>query len=160
MSHDDLALRVAALEATDAVRSTVAEYCHAVDSGDLDALTGLFAPEAVLHGPRPQHGRQAVVAYYARVASSGRSLSRHHVTNQAITIVSPTCARHNARFLALFGYAERAYLGFGVYHDVLESDGGTWRFVEKTNEMHGVAEVDATWGQPMPDHGPWSTPAR
>jgi uncharacterized protein (TIGR02246 family) len=160
MSHDELSIRVAALEATEAVRVVVARYCAAVDDGDLVALAALFDPDAVLHGRSPQRGRDAVVAYYARVVDSGRSLARHHVTNQEIAITSPTQANHDARFLALFGHAGRAYLGFGVYRDVLALCDGSWRFTEKTNDMHGVAEVEATWGRPpLPDHGPWSVPA-
>lgn len=144
---DDLAARVARLEAVEEVRATIARYVRAVDGGGIDELAKLLAPEVVLRNPAAHEGREAFLAYYATFFASGVTLSRHHTANATVTLESPTRARFDAYFLVMIGREGRSYVGWGNYHDTLEhSDAEGWRFVEKVNDVHGLAPLEEGWG--------------
>jgi hypothetical protein len=112
--------------ACEAIRDTVARYAHYADSGRFKDFAGLFAPEGALEvsGEPPLEGRAAIQAFLEGVgadlsAASTVPMIRHHVSNLAIDLVSPTEAHCACYFLAV---TEHGVDHWGRYRDRLIPD--------------------------------------
>lgn len=147
VSATGLAERIARLEAIEAVREVIARYCRVIDElRDLVALAELLAPEVVLRNPDAHIGREAVLAYYESFFNSGVGLSRHHPVNTTITLETPDRAAVSSYFFVMIGREGRSHVGWGNYADVLEHSAEGWRYVEKVNDVLGLAPLDEGWG--------------
>ena len=135
MEHWELAAR-------EAIRETVAAYAHFADSGRFADFADLFAVDGVLEvrGEAPLQGRDAIRAYLEGVGTrlgdaTTVPLIRHHVSNLAIAVVSPTEARGACYFLAV---TEHGVDHWGRYRDRYTPDGDRWVFA------HRLARTDGT----------------
>lgn len=120
----------AELAAREAIRDTLARYCHLVDAGRIDELLELFADDAVLEAGDlpPAHGRAAIREVFLGtgrrlVAATGKPLIRHHLSNVAIEMEGPEAAAAVSYFLAL---TERGVDHWGRYRDRLVRRGTRW----------------------------------
>jgi hypothetical protein len=130
------------LVAREAIRETVASYAHCADSGRFADLAALFAVDGVLEvrGEAPLHGRDAIRAFLEGVGSDLSAATtvptiRHHVSNLALEVVTPTEARGACYFLAV---TELGVDHWGRYRDRYTPEGDKWLFA------HRVARTDGT----------------
>ena len=150
--------RIARLESIEDVRAVMARYCRVIDeSRDLNQLSALLAPEVILRNPDAHVGRDAVLAYYQTFFHSGVGLSRHHPINTTVTIDAPDRASVSSYFLVMIGREGRSYVGWGNYRDVLERSADGWRYVEKVNDVLGLAPLDEGWGAASAPARLWGT---
>lgn len=143
----DLEERVAALEAKDEVRATIARYCTLNDRlTSVDELMTLFDKDAVMHNATGAiEGWDAISAYYHGFFDGSTSFARHHVVNQVITLVEPGVARHEAYFIAYLGKDGESRRVFGRYDDTLVRTDDGWKFRTKVNDSVLVTTVGAGW---------------
>ena len=130
------------LSAREAIRETVAAYAHFADSGRFADFANLFAVDGVLevHGEAPRQGRDAIRSYLEGVGTrlsdaTTVPIIRHHVSNLAINVVSPTEARGACYFLSV---TEHGVDHWGRYRDRYTPDGDRWVFA------HRLARTDGT----------------
>lgn len=143
----DLEERVAALEAKDEVRATIARYCTLNDRRTaVDELMTLFTEDAVMHNATGAiEGWDAISAYYHRFFDGSVTFARHHVMNQVITLVGPGVARHEAYFVAHLGKGGESRQVFGRYDDTLVKTADGWKFRTKVNDSVLVTRAGAGW---------------
>jgi hypothetical protein len=149
----DLEQRIANLEAVEAVRGVLSDYCELVDSGRIgDDFGALLAADAVMRNPNAVEGREAIVAYYENFLGTV-SFARHHIANQKIEVDGDT-ARHRAHFLAMLGREGKSILVFGGYDDRLVRRDGRWLISEKVNITRGLTTLEDGWAGEMGSKAP------
>jgi hypothetical protein len=123
------------LSARESIRSIVASYAHAADSGRFDELVMLFAPDGVLevHSERARRGRDEIRDFLLGVgrdvaATSASRMIRHNVTNHKIEVLSPTEARGAAYFLVM---TDDGVDHWGRYRDTYVGNGDEWLFAHR-----------------------------
>lgn len=147
MSETDLETRVAMLEAAEAVRALVGEYCALADArSDATALAALFTTDAVLLNAAGEFGgRDAITGFFLTGFAAPVEFSRHHVTNQTVEVSEPGLAVHRAHWLVFQGAAEESRLMFGSYQDTAVRTGDGWRFSRKVHVTGGITTLAAGW---------------
>ena len=83
---EQLAARIARLEAQEEIRQLPAKSALALDMRDLDALVGLFAPDVRVG--RGASGRQALRAYMDTALRAPFTGTSHHIGGHIIDLVS------------------------------------------------------------------------
>lgn len=127
----------------EAIRATLAEYCHTCDDGRFEAFADLFVADAQLVVMGHTHtGREAIGAFMA-AAQPPQRRGKHLCANPLIT-VSPD-GRH-ARAVTDYVFVGRApsaagaaagpmgsfeITSVGRYHDELVREGDRWRFARR-----------------------------
>jgi len=148
MPQLDVETRLANLEAKEEIREFIASYTAVVDRIDaLDDLLALFTEDAVMRNPAGVHdGKAAITEYFTKFFSSGATnFSRHHATNQVITILEPGIARHESYFMAFLGREGDSKIAFGRYKDIVVKQDGVWRFREKGNDIVAMTSLKDGW---------------
>lgn len=127
----------------EAIRATLAEYCHTCDDGRFNSFADLFATDAqlVVMG-RTHTGREAIGAFMAAAQPPDRR-GKHLCANSLITVSAD--GRH-ARAVTDYVFVGRAESGDGAaggpmgsfaitsvgrYHDELVREGDRWRFARR-----------------------------
>lgn len=151
-AQEDLATRVAALEAAEAVRALVVEYCAIADARtDGAELAALFTEDGVLQNAAGEMaGHAAIAAFFAAGFATPLGLSRHLVTNQAIEVTGPDRAEHRAGWLFLHSAPEGSRVMFGSYWDTVVRTSRGWRFARKVHEVVGVVRLLDGWAGDPP----------
>lgn len=138
-------VRLARLEACEAIRRVLSLYGDAVRRKDPDAIAELFTPDArvTIAGGEPRAGRTEVVEGLRNTASGFAFLSQK--SDAGLIDVSGDTAR------ARVGVIEanqplgtgRINLVFGIYEDEYRLFEGRWRFHRRDFTLQQVASLEA-----------------
>lgn len=128
------------MSAEEAIRRTLAGYCHTCDDGRFGAFALLFAADAELAVMGSVHrGRDAIEAFMAAAQPPERR-GKHLCANPLIAVAddgASATAVTDYVFIARAAGAEGGPMGSfaitsaGRYHDRLVLDDGTWRFARR-----------------------------
>lgn len=146
---DDLELRVARLEAADAVRNLRAEYAYACDEGfDGKRIGSLFLEDGVFDtGTAGRHvGPDAVAAYFEKVPEYLTWCV--HVLASARIEVDDDAQGASGRwyFIEPCTMDGAAKWVIGTYEDRYRKDGeGRWRFAEVNLKSGVIAPYESGW---------------
>lgn len=117
----------------------IAEYAHALESGDLDGYVETFAPNGVFEiGGERYEGRQAIrdlVAHLYAIGQDGPGGNRHILGLPHITGTVEGCAART--YVLIASGANRPgtpVQTIGQYHDRIALSDGRWRFVHRRIE--------------------------
>ena len=123
---DDIAARVARVEADVAIRGLAARYAQAVDARDLDAHVALFVPD-VRAGRDAAPGRAGLRAEFARsLRGFGRSV--HLIGTHVVDVDGPDAARGVVYCRAEHEWESQWIVMALQYVDDYERVDGTWLF--------------------------------
>lgn len=118
----------------DAIRETMARYCHALDACEFAGVASLFAPDGewtTTYGSA--RGREAIEALLTSVVPKpGEGPQRkHYITNILITLSGDT-ARSVSDYLVV-RESEKGLMAVmgGTYKDDFVRLDGSWHFVRK-----------------------------
>jgi uncharacterized protein (TIGR02246 family) len=131
----DLSLeeRLDRLETIEAAREVLARYADACDAQDLDAVVGLFAPDAVLDIPgQPYQGTDEVRAFYQQAWEADPSQKSHFITNVKTRWLGPGRVAVDCYFLYTAAGDATSVLGWGEYQDVVSTAAGPASFERKS----------------------------
>jgi len=119
-------------------------YTRAVDEGDLDALATMVVDDvAITRADGTRTGRDAFVAVYRGFRDSGKTVSRHAVTNVQAFPVGMSSIRVLAYFSATIVDPHATRLVVGTYDDeVLDGVDGL-RFTHKRVLVETVLPLPA-----------------
>lgn len=132
MQNGALEMRIARLEARDAIRELIARYGLVIDDHDLAGIGQLFTEEASFSsrdGVMQARGRQAIVEQFIdRFRVLG--ISNHFTHDHIIQFEDDDLARATG---LVTSHAEvwrngQALIGAMRYHDRYQVDQGVWRF--------------------------------
>jgi hypothetical protein len=130
-TSDDVERRLDALESEGAIRRLMATYLETRDfGGDAASIPGLFTPDGIWeHVGRlapvlgAHHGREAI----ARRFSGPLPLSRHFLTNEAITVTGDTAVGTWSYVMASV-VEEQVVWTVGRYRNDFVRVEGAWKF--------------------------------
>ena len=133
----------------EAIRRIVHTYVQRVDTGRIDEVIALFAPDGVLEiaGQARHEGHAAIRTMFARgvehlAAAEATPRIRHHLTSHLIELDDATHARSSCYWLAVVG--DRGIDHWGRYVDRLLVDDGAWRIAHRKIYLDGA--VAGGWG--------------
>jgi len=140
--------------AREAIRDLVARYNSYGDSGRIEQLTALFAPDASLEvvGRTPLAGRAAIGEFFAAVVDSNDArppvdFIHHHSATHQIYVMDQQRARGRSYYAV---YTQHGVDHWGRYIDEYCVYGGAWCF--RSRRVHVDGAVAGGWGAaPMPD---------
>jgi len=116
-------------EVSEAVRSAIAAYAHALDDGRVDDVVAMFCSDGGVDMPviGAAQGLEGLRAMYAKLEP--RVPQRHVVTNTVITDWNDLKASAVSDLVFLVkGDAGWSVQMVGRYDDTLHCHGGLWRF--------------------------------
>ncbi|WP_285314444.1 nuclear transport factor 2 family protein [Pseudarthrobacter sp. fls2-241-R2A-168] len=156
MLDSDLIARVAALEAKEEVRATIAHYNTIADEMKaLDHLMDMFTDDAVVYSSSGKlAGRVAIEKFFRRAFDGGTEFNQHYVTNQVVDILPNGFARHRAYFVALQGSQGESKIILGQYDDRLVRTNQGWKFSSKVHAILGVTTPEAGWAHGFAETSP------
>ncbi len=115
------------------IHQVIAEYAHAFDNGDGDAVAACFVQDGTLDtGVAVITGREALAGMVATMPEQMPG-GRHVVSNIAVAGEGDdaTARMYLQVFLTAGGAEQTKLLLSGRYDDVLRREDGTWRFVSR-----------------------------
>jgi hypothetical protein len=96
MSQDDLAARIARLEAESQIRRIKSRYLNACDSKDVAAIRACFIPDAVLDFPPVgEFGVDGLIDVFTQLAVNTPIVDQHHAHNADIRVLDADNAEAN-----------------------------------------------------------------
>lgn len=117
------------------IRDVVGRYAAYVDSGRMEEIMTLFAPEAVfLLDDKEFHGHDEIKSIFTNAGKTlvehagPRPLIRHMITTHEIVPISENSARSRAYFLAMVG---DRITHWGRYADEFAPSDGDWKIVQR-----------------------------
>jgi uncharacterized protein (TIGR02246 family) len=116
-----------------AIEKLLADYNHAIDSGDADAFAGMFVEDGVLEtGQGPTEGRAALKEFAGALPSLVPGI-RHLISNVSIDGSDDTATSrvYLQAWITAGGVAESKLIISGIYRDTLRREDGVWRFVSR-----------------------------
>jgi hypothetical protein len=146
VSLEELARRVARLEAIEIAKVTAARYGRACDTKDVDALRQeIFTPDAVLRLPnREEHGVDAIAKSYAAAFAAEPGIRRHFMINH-VAEVDDDGVVHMDSYFFFVSQDRDSVIGWGAYRDVIVIDDGVGRIRDKTILVDVYSTLDAGW---------------
>lgn len=139
--------RLKHLENAEAVRSVLARYCQALDTGDLEALTGLLAANAklkVVPWDVQLEGRDTIAEFYRQFFAGEMKNGRHYCAN-----ISIEAEEDNYRSFCYFHETvernHQSLIGWGTYEDVFTQEAGEWRFQQRLISILALTPIDQGW---------------
>ena len=145
-SVEELARRVARLEAIEIAKVTAARYGRACDRKDVTALREeVFTPDAVLRLPtREEHGIDAVAASFAKAFEAEPGIRRHFMINHVAEVDDGGVVHMDSYFLFV-SQDRQSVIGWGAYRDVIVIEDGAGRIRDKTILVDVYTTLDAGW---------------
>jgi ketosteroid isomerase-like protein len=137
---DDLAHRIAHVEAVLAIQQLAAEYAHGADRRDLARFLAVWHPDGVWDvGPARFVGREQIGAAIERQWADQPRM-HHWTTNHAISVDLATGTASGLCDVAVLTVTadDRRLATAGSYRDVYRRDGGRWLIAERRAEVHGT----------------------
>lgn len=130
---DDLADRIARLEATSHIERLIADLGHAFDSGpSAEALRGLFSADAIfeIDGYDTLHGADGIADGVAGNSDRGFHWTLHYLVSPRIDLADDglNAALSFMLWEAATASSGRAYWIGGSYTAEATAEGGGWRF--------------------------------
>lgn len=121
----------------DEIRSLLARYCFAIDSGDAAAYSNVFAPTGRWDGGPfgSFDGRDGALAFVRGAAADPKGF-RHITSNAAITVDGDRASAKSYIQVYDQSGAAPALMFSGVYEDTLAKVDGEWLFDLRTLRMH------------------------
>jgi hypothetical protein len=148
----DLEDRLRRVEAAEEIRCLKARYCDLCDDGyDADALTALFADDAVWDGGELGcfEGRRRIHRFFQNMPNV-MSFALHHVTNSAVN-VDGTGRQATARWYLLQTATLRennsAVWLMARYEDELVYVGDAWKFQRVTLRSRVFSPYEDGWAR-------------
>jgi len=148
----DQTLNLSELGARESIRDIVARYNSYGDSGRIDAMMALFAPDARVEivGGECCEGVDAIRAFFSGVArpdSGRRSPQRiqHHTATHQIDLVDAQSATGRCYFAV---YTTDGLDHWGRYIDEYTLQDDTWQF--RSRRVHVDGYIPGGWGAPSP----------
>ncbi|KRB81472.1 hypothetical protein ASE00_15985 [Sphingomonas sp. Root710] len=136
MPSEDLAARIAALEARDAIRDLVARYCHYVRERRHEEIVDLYTPDGVFDMPAVmaeggvRSGRAAIAETFARNNEAMDPWPFTH--NHVIDLTGDDSATGHVYTEFRIGSEAMRVRFVGVYHDEYARYDGVWKFRRRT----------------------------
>jgi hypothetical protein len=147
-----LDLRVARLEAAEAIRNLKARYCELCDAGyRAEELAELFVEDATWDGGTAlgRHEGRAAIRRFFEGMPSMISFAIHHVTNPRIDVAADA-ASATARWLLLQAATDatgdQAMWFAAAYEDEYVRVDGNWRFTRVALSTRFLAPYERGWG--------------
>lgn len=128
-------------EEKEAIRETIARYCHYFDSGDFDRWLDLFTPDGVFQVDTAARfeGHEELRAFLGTMPlSNGAPDIRHYVTN-VIVDLHGTEARAHSYVVVAPGTGAFRVIVTGRYDDRLVRTARGWRFKERRVSFDATA---------------------
>lgn len=127
------------MSAEEAIRRTLAGYCHTCDDGRFGAFADLFTDDAELAVMGSVHRGRAAIEAFMAAAQPPERRGKHLCANPLIDVAddgTSATAVTDYVFVARAGDQAGPMGSFtitsaGRYHDRLVLDGGTWRFARR-----------------------------
>jgi len=123
------------LEAKDAIREVVADYCFRIDQAEYEAWSELFTEEGVFEVPGMfrHQGRANLLAFAKTIPLNARGLPgfKHCTLNQMIEVEGDRAKARCYFILVQEGDPLRVNVA-GRYQDELAKERGRWRFSRRT----------------------------
>ncbi|MBX6388605.1 MAG: nuclear transport factor 2 family protein [Frankia sp.] len=156
---EDLAARIAVLEAQDAVRKLKAAYMQGLDDRRRAEVADLFwedaiweslpdrVPEGATDVPRPGRqivGREAIGQSFVEAAQN-MSFTAHFLTNEDITVDGDRAVGRWKLLQCCTWGRETAFWQAGVYVDDFERRDGVWKFSHLRLALDFRTPVDQGW---------------
>lgn len=136
------------ISARESIRDLVARYNSNGDSGRIEQVMALFAPDASLEVPghAPLEGVAAIRAFFAGVAGGGDNpfelkLLHHHTATHQVDFIDEDAARGRCYFAV---YTQIGLDHWGRYIDEYRRLDGRWRFQRRAVRVDGV--TPGGWG--------------
>ncbi|MFN8026570.1 MAG: nuclear transport factor 2 family protein [Acidimicrobiia bacterium] len=117
-----------------AIQKLLADYNHAIDSGDADAFAGAFVEDGTLDvGHGVTEGRAALKEFAGALPSMVPGI-RHLISNISIEGSGDRASTkvYLQAYVTAGGAAETKLIISGIYRDDLRREDGEWRFVSRT----------------------------
>ena len=132
------------VEARECIRDLVARYNANGDSGRIDVVVALFAPDAVLEVPGESfEGREAIRAFLSGIGAETRSqrdsgfqLIRHFTSTHQIDVADHDRASGRCYYAVL---TDRGLDHWGRYVDEYRRTGDRWLFAKRRATVDGRA---------------------
>ena len=126
---EDLASRVARLEARAEIEELVARYTLHAAAAEVEALAGLFTVDGVFHARSGSvRGQAPLVEFFARSLNPGTTVP---IAGQ-IHVRFASAERATLKCLMATTFSDGKPGGFcGHYDDELEREGGEWKFASR-----------------------------
>jgi hypothetical protein len=154
----DLEVRLARIEAQDAVRKVKAAYMQGLDDRLRGAVADLFWEDAIWEGlpDRAPEGEapvgtgsrivgRAAIAESFVSAAAAMSFTAHFLTNEAIEVDGERATGRWKLLQACTAGRERAFWQAGVYTDDFECRDGVWKFSHLRLAMDFRTPYDEGW---------------
>lgn len=142
--------RLQHLDNLDTVRRVMAEYCRAIDTGDIKTVEALFSRDAeltVVPWGLECKGRDSIVGFYRQFFQSEMKNGRHYLANEIID--------HDGEGYRSFCYfhetVERegdSLVGWGTYEHAFIHEDGTWKMCKKRITIMVLASIHKGWAGP------------
>jgi hypothetical protein len=151
VTTDDIELRIARLEAAEAIRNLKARYCELCDSGyRADELATLFTDDATWDGGSSLgvHEGRAAIRQFFNTMPSIVSFAIHHVTNPRIEVAADANTATGHWLLlqtATDSNTRRAFWYAATYEDEYVRLGADWRFRRVVLSPRFLAPYDRGW---------------
>ena len=111
------------------IRRLMADYCHRVDDGDIEAWLELFDGDAeVQFGRRVHTGHAEIRTWIEETRAAATAPTRHHISNAAIDVDGDTATSVSDWILVA---APSNVVACGRYDDAFTRAGGTWRIARR-----------------------------
>jgi len=142
----DLRERVRRLEAVEIARDHVHSYARSLDDPRSEAVTALFASDAVLVTPsRKIRGATEIREFYAAAFTADSSLKRHFIANVRTAWLGDSRVRVQSQFLFTGRGTGRSVVGWGDYDDVVDVGGPAPLFAEKAITVEVSTDLATGW---------------
>ena len=121
-----------------AISELLTRMAYYYDQGHLDHLEASFSHNAVMSMQiaggdviGPFQGREDIMALYRDAKSTQTDVRRHDITNVFFDVADGVIS--TTSYLTLFAteHGETKLLTTGIYRDIVEQSGGTWRVVKR-----------------------------
>ncbi|HET6538799.1 MAG TPA: nuclear transport factor 2 family protein [Sphingopyxis sp.] len=114
---DEIVERLKKLEAAEAARHAISNYCLALDVGDLDLLRSTFTADVQVRGQYSGElsGIDNVLSYFAQAVSQPVAHRKHYTSNIVIDSVEDNVVSASCYFLSYHGETEGLHLAWGRY---------------------------------------------
>ncbi|MGE2735660.1 nuclear transport factor 2 family protein [Mycolicibacterium vaccae] len=128
------------LVATESIRNLISRYCIEADRGRVEALTSLFAEDAIyIFGGREYIARQGIVDMFAEsrkrlMAADIRTRAWHMVTSSAIDIAGDTATARTYVLVLAEGIVDH----YGHYDDEFRRTGDQWLISRREFTLQGA----------------------
>lgn len=141
---DELAARLAAIEAKDEIRELTARYCHAVVDGDVDGIVDLFCGDGTFRMRKfSATGDEELRSMYE--GGVGNKTHKPFIQNHVITLEGPDEATGRCSVEIRVFQDGEALTAAGHYHDTYRREGGRWLFADRFYNAYHLAPYATGW---------------